>query len=59
MSGELWTLNGSIGVLEDVSLRLMLIDIRFVYHSVYPDLGVEIFFEKERTAENRVRGHWF
>ena len=35
----------------------MLIDIRFVYHSVCPDLGVEIFFEKERTTENRIRGH--
>ena len=27
-------------------------DTMFVYHSVDPSLGVEIFFEKERATEN-------
>ena len=29
------------------------IDSMFVYHFVYPNLNVEIFFEKEGTTENR------
>lgn len=31
----------------------MEIDTKLVFHFVYPDLGMEIFFDKEGTAEQR------